>query len=143
MPIGARDAYVESQVLEADGCQLVRLMYRKALESLAEARRSLSSGQIGARSRAITRTSEILNELALAVDHESGGEVGRNLVELYDYVQSLLQEANFQQADAPLSEAQSLLQTLLEAWEQCTAAVSPLPREDPSVAERSPLDCVA
>ena len=57
MSIGSRDAYVESQVLDADGCQLVRLMYRKALESLAEARRSLSSGQIAARSRAITRAS--------------------------------------------------------------------------------------
>jgi len=147
MSTDIRRSYLESDIAEADGCKLVVLLYQAALESVAKAREHLARGEIAARVRAITRTSEILNELALSVDHEAGGELSRNLVELYAYLQLLLQKANAEQADPPLEEAESLLRTLLEAWEQAAAATreSLLPADalaTASAAERPPLDCL-
>ena len=145
MSTDVRDAYLESEILEADGWKLVQLMYRKTLDSLAAARQHLADGEIDQRSREITRVSEILNELALALDHDSGGELSRNLVELYDYVQTLLHTANYEQKDAPLVEAEKLLSTLLEAWESSAgqaagaSAVPDYATADTST-ERIPVD---
>ena len=36
MSVDVRETYLESEVLQADGCRLVGLLYGKALESLAE-----------------------------------------------------------------------------------------------------------
>ena len=54
MTLDARDAYLETEVLQADGCQLIHLLYKKALESLREARVHLAENRIPERSRAIT-----------------------------------------------------------------------------------------
>ena len=139
--------YLESEVLQADGVKLVQMLYRCALDSLRQARKHLQEGDITARSGQISKTAEILNELALTVDHEVGSELSRNLVELYDYLQTLLQQANSQQADAPLAEAQKLLGILLEGWEGCgpEPSVTPagvfVPSPDAS-AEYVPVDCI-
>jgi flagellin-specific chaperone FliS len=51
-----------------------------------------------------------------------------NLIELYDYLQRRLLEANIRQIDEPLAEAGRLISTLLEAWSGCrTAAPAPDP----------------
>ncbi len=117
-----RGAYEESAILTADPCRLVVLLYRAAVDAVSEARGHLAAGAIRERSEAITRACEIVAELALGVDHSKGGEISRNLVELYDYIQRLLAKANAEQADAPLAEAEQLLRTLLEAWEQAQVA---------------------
>ena len=111
--------YLEAEVMAANPLQLVRLLYRGALDSITAARRHLRLGEIRARSVAITKAMAIVTELARSLDAGSSAELSHNLVELYGYVQSLLIEANVRQSDRPLAEAETLLSTLLEAWEHC------------------------
>ena len=115
----ARLAYVENEILQADPIRLVQMLYRGALLAVGKARVHVHERDIAARSRQITKASEIINELTLSLNYEQGGEVARNLVELYDYMQRRLQDANFRQVEEPLVELERLLTTLLEAWEQC------------------------
>jgi len=121
------EAYLEGEILQADPVQLVRIMFRIAKESVAAARRHLKAGAISLRAAEISRASSIINELALSLNHEHGADLSRNLVELYSYIQHLLHEANFRQIDAPLAEAESLLQVLLEGWEGVAPAAPPAP----------------
>jgi flagellar protein FliS len=58
----------------------------------------------------------IVNELRSSLDHDLGGDVARQLADLYVYIEERLIEGNVQQADAPLADADVLLTTLLEAW---------------------------
>ena len=122
----ARLAYVENEILQADPIRLVQMLYRGALLAIGKARVHIHERDIPARSRQITKAGEIINELTLSLNYEQGGEVARNLVELYDYMQRRLQDANFRQVEDPLVELERLLTTLLEAWEQCTPALSPV-----------------
>jgi flagellar protein FliS len=142
---GGRGAYLKNEILETDGWRLVQLIYQAAIEAIGKAREHLREGAIQARSRQITRASELVAELALSLDHNAGGSLSRNLAELYDYMQRLLQEANFRQIEPPLVEAQDLLRTLLEAWQEaapaalaCSTNLAPYSRE----AERVPVDCL-
>jgi flagellin-specific chaperone FliS len=44
--------------------------------------------------------------------------VAASLAELYVYIHKRLGDANIEQSDVPLAEAEKLLNTLLEAWSQ-------------------------
>ncbi|MGE5569277.1 MAG: flagellar export chaperone FliS [Rhodospirillales bacterium] len=119
MASSAQDIYLESRILSADGVELVRILYQAALESVEKARRHLKEGDIAARSREITRASAVLSELAVSLDLDVGGALSRNLLELYDYMQRRLLEANFLQSEPILAEVSRLLATLLEGWMSC------------------------
>lgn len=134
MTPNTRQQYLHNEILSADPIQLVRLLYKGALKSIAEARALLRAGDIRGRSREVMKAHAILTELAQSLDHARGGELSRNLAALYDYVQCRLLDANFRQRDEPFAEAESLLRTLLEGWEQCQivadSAHVPPPDED-------------
>ena len=131
----AHATYRENEIMMADPLELVRILYRAAIGAVVSARRHVREGSIRDRSSQITRASEIVNELLLSVDRERGGQIAARLVELYDYMQRRLQEANFGQVEEPLAEVEGLMRTLLDAWEQCrpmpvaapVAAVQPQP----------------
>ena len=110
------DQYLESQVFSADPVQLVRMLYRGAMDAVSAARKHLAAGAIPERSRQITKAWEILHQLTRTLNHERGGDISRDLDALYAYMSTRLLEANVQQADEPLAEVEKLLGVLWEAW---------------------------
>jgi len=114
--------YFENRILGASPLELVNILYDEAIQSVRLARRHLSEGRIAERSSAINRAQSILLELASAVNRKEGGELARQLVELYDYEIGRLNEANLTQRDEPLAEVEHLLQTVAEAWHTIASA---------------------
>lgn len=105
-------------ILSATPLELVRALYRGAIQAVRRARTALANGEIRERSQAITKATAIIQELTLSLDRELGGEVAANLAELYVYMHTRLGEANIQQTDAPLADVEKLLAILASAWEQ-------------------------
>ena len=144
----ASQSYFENEILTADPMKLVQLLYRGALDAIGSARGYLASGDIKARSTALSKAINIISELVHSLDHSRGGELSQNLVRVYDYTQRLLIEGNSQQIDAPLAEAERLLSTLLEAWVQASVP-EPAPQAKRSAYHRAaseamdyePLSC--
>ena len=126
MPSNPYAAYFEASLLTAEPIELVRILYRTALESVRNARTFLADGDIPARSKAVAKCIDILHELSFSLRHENEPALARNLVELYDYMQRRLLVANLGQSGEPLEEVESLLATMSEAWDR----INPdLPRE--------------
>jgi flagellar protein FliS len=119
--------YFETEVLTADPLHLVRLLYRGAVDSIGDARRYMRTGDVLARSRAITKALLILDELSCSLDHAKGGEFSARLAALYEYIGGLLVAANVNQSSQPLEEAEGLLRPLLEAWQSAEIASEPEP----------------
>lgn len=128
-----RDAYLENQVLTANPMELLRMLYQAAIDSIRAAREHLAAGDIIARANAINRAQAIIGELDRSLDHNVAGGISRSLAELYGYVRQRLTEGNLRQKDAPLGEAERLLETLYEAWKQ-----SPQPIEGGAVGATAP-----
>lgn len=120
MSTNARQAYLESEVLHADPIELIRILYRASIEAIDLAAQAINAKAIPEKTRQINKAQQIISELSLAVDHQKGGQVAKNLVELYDYVLHRLQEANFQCDATILLEAKGILKPLLEAWQECS-----------------------
>lgn len=111
------DRYFESEVLHADPVKLVTLLYRGALEAIEAGRKALGAGDIAERSRHILRAWEIVHELHGSLNQEQGGDISRQLAELYAWVGQRLLDGNAEQSEAPLAEAAVVLTTLAEAWQ--------------------------
>lgn len=111
-----KQAYLETRILSADATELISILYEGALESVAAAREHLRRGEIRERSNAVTKAVSIVTELSSSLDHTRGGEVSRNLADLYHYISGRLFAGNLTQQDGPLAEAQALLHQLAEAW---------------------------
>jgi flagellar protein FliS len=118
MPGTAQDAYLESRILTADPLELVRILYRSALDCTRRARTHLAAGRIPERSREICKTFSLISELTSSLDHGRGEAVSANLARLYDYLQRRLLEANARQSAEALAEVENLLTTMLAGWDQ-------------------------
>jgi flagellar secretion chaperone FliS len=95
---------------------------RAALDSVYDARTELAAGNIQGRSKAVSKAVSILRELSFSLNPEAGPTLARNLVELYDYMQRRLLDANLDQSDEALAEVAGLLTTMTEAWEKINPA---------------------
>jgi flagellar protein FliS len=115
--------YFEQVILSASPIELVRLMYQRAIASVADARDHLREGRIRDRSQAIKRAYAILGELMISLKDEPAPELAANLRRLYCYMQQRLLDANFSQQDEPLEEAGRLLTTLADAWREVPPAL--------------------
>ncbi len=113
--------YFEEETLTATPLELVELMYRGAIDAIVDARRHVRQQDIRARSRAITKAMALVTELSRTLNHAQGGELSCRLEQVYGYVLRLLMQANAEQIEAPLAEAEKLIATLQEAWAACRA----------------------
>ena len=108
--------YLASQVQSASPMELVRMLYEAALGSVNKAMDHLRAGQIMERGLAITKASEIINELRVSLRPVADNEYSNNLAELYGYMQHRLLRAHVEQSEAKLSEVSRLLKCLLDGW---------------------------
>lgn len=127
----------EIEVLSSSPIELIRLLYKGALEAVEAARLHLAHGKIRERSAAITKATLILDELSTSLDLERGGKLASGLRDLYDYMQRRLTQANIEQSDPPLADVRSLISTLSDAWNQINPPELHSPNEVIDVAEIS------
>jgi flagellar protein FliS len=64
----------------------------------------------------VQRTQEILHELNMALDLQSGGELAQTLRSLYEYMDRRLLESNLNKQSDGIVEARRHLTTLRNAW---------------------------
>ncbi|HUS07006.1 MAG TPA: flagellar export chaperone FliS [Bryobacteraceae bacterium] len=118
---------MESEIHSADPVKLIAILYRAAVEAVGAARSHLAAGNIELRTKAVNKVIAILTELTTCLDREKGGDIANHLGELYDYIGRRVLEANCRQIDAPLAEVESLLVTLLDAWQNCSPCYAEVP----------------
>lgn len=123
-----RQIGVTSAVDGANPHRLVGMLYEGLLESIAEARGALRTGNVEMKCRSVSRAVRIVEEgLKGGLDLQSGGEIAANLSLVYGYVSQRLTMANLQNDDAMLQQCAELIQPLREAWTRIGAAVAAQP----------------
>jgi flagellar protein FliS len=127
------DQYLESRVLTASPLELVRLMYRGALDATAAARQHFAGGDIPARTRALNKAAALVTELVTSLNppsDPSGQALEQNLRRLYDYILHQIAQAAIEQNPLPLDDADTILRSLLQGWESIDLAPADAPPHD-------------
>lgn len=122
------DPYLAGSFQTASPVELVRMLYRFVIDCLRDASRSTLNGDIQGRGQAVSKANEGLMELLTSLDHERGGDVSRSLGDLYAYMASRILQGHMDQDHVPFDEAEKLMSTLLEGWEN-VADGAPVPTE--------------
>lgn len=102
---------------------LVVMSYDEAIDGLKDSMVAIENGDIEARFNATTRTADILEQLHMSLDIESGGEIAENLSQLYTYIMVQLPVLNMHN-DVVIAQALiDLLTPLRDAWAELDARV--------------------
>jgi flagellar protein FliS len=112
-----RSVGVETGMHSATPQQLILMLFDGARAAVASARAHIDSGNIAAKCEAITKAIAIVDGgLKASLDLKVGGELAKNLSDLYAYMTQRLIQANLNNDPAALEEVGQLLQQLGEAW---------------------------
>ena len=107
---------IETGVDSSDRVQLVQMLFDGLLESLNAAEGHIKANAIQEKSNHLSRAGRIVLGLQSSLDFENGGDLARNLAELYGYVTRRLLQINLRNDLAGLYEVKGLMQEVRDAW---------------------------
>jgi flagellar secretion chaperone FliS len=122
--MNAYNVYRQTQAQTAAPGELVVMLYRGAARFVTGAIDAIERKDIQAAHHNLVRAQAVITELQDTLDVERGGEVARNLAQIYAYLQRRLIEANLRKDAQPAHEVAHLVRELLPAWEQAARQVS-------------------
>jgi len=109
--------YLKMQVETASPVEHVILLYEKIIVLLKEADDCISRNDVQGKINALIKADRILRVLNDSLDMENGGEIAKNLRELYDFILNSLVIVNARNDQKLLSDIIDILETLKEGWE--------------------------
>ncbi|TAL79828.1 MAG: flagellar export chaperone FliS [Burkholderiaceae bacterium] len=109
---------LETQVLSASSEQLITLLFRGALTTIAKAKIYMQNSNISGQGSAISKAIEIVDSgLKASIDREAGGELATNLTATYEIIIRNLLQANLHSDVEKLELAERLLSEIGDAWQ--------------------------
>lgn len=114
------NAYKQTAVKTASPGKLIVMLYDEAIKQL-----DLAISLIDSKSRqldkvhnALVKVQDIVTELMAGLDFEKGGEIAKNLLSIYLFVNEKVKEGNMKKTTEPLNQTKSLMADLRSAWAQ-------------------------
>ena len=123
------DVKVTTGVSGADSIQLIQMLFDGLIESLATARGQIERGEIADKGKSLARAGRIVVGLQGALDFDKGGDIARNLNDLYAYVTRRLFHVNAHNDLEALKEVHSLMSEIRSAWQMVPQLVPPAARK--------------
>ena len=119
----ALSAYATNDVLAMTPAQRVVFLYTQLVASLMRAQRCLATGDIEDRSTSLCRAQIIVHELISALDRDAGGDLARQLADLYGYFATEIIAVDAQKDAVRLERLVTMVTPLLSAWERAAQEV--------------------
>ncbi len=107
----------KSGVESASPHRLIQLLFDGALEKIAKAKGCMLRGEIACKGEQISKAISIVQGLQSSLDFEVGGELAKNLDDLYEHMQGQLLAANVNNESEKLDEVSDLLATIKNGWD--------------------------
>lgn len=107
----------QAQAVDATPHRLIQMLMEGGLTRLAQARGAMERGQVALKGELIGKAIAIIGGLRSGLNIEAGGELARNLDNLYEYMTSKLIQANVKNEVAILDEVSGLLRDVKSGWD--------------------------
>ena len=114
-------AYQENRVMTQTPGRVVVMLYEGAVKFLKQAIREMEAGQYIEKGKSISRAVDIIQELNFTLNMEAGGEIAKNLRQLYAFMLERLFQANIRKDAGMIRETIKLLEELDEGWKAVAA----------------------
>lgn len=104
--------------------KLVVMIYDEAIESLRAAATAAEEGDIMARLNGTTAAAELVSQLRLGLDLETGGDVAVSLDQLYSFIVGRLPMVNLNNDAVLANELAELLVPMHQSWLELDAEIA-------------------
>ena len=112
-----RQNHVQGGIDGASPHRLVQMLMEGALEKILAAKGFMANKDIAKKGEQISWAISIIDSLRSCLNVEVGGEFARNLLELYNYMEHRLLEANIKDDPALLDEVGQLMVQVKSGWD--------------------------
>lgn len=110
--------YKATSIQSASRERLLLMMYEGAIKFTKLAIKAINEKNIAERGMNIIRAYDIVMELNNTLDHKVGGDIAKNLEQLYMFMTDQYTKANIKGDVKPLEENLKMLETLYDGWLQ-------------------------
>jgi len=114
----AAKAYLATQVSTSSQGDLLLMLYDTAIRHLHQAIEKIRAGDVAGKGVLISKAINIVSELQESLNKERGGEISKNLFQLYFYCNTRLLTANLKMNPEMVEEVISILTGLRQAFAQ-------------------------
>jgi len=114
-------AYRTMEATTSHPLDVVIMLYDGAVGFILKAKAAIDAGNVGDKSRYLSKAVTIIEELLKSLNTEVGGEVAENLQELYLYLMKELTEINLTSDTERLERAGQIVSILRDAWKEVKA----------------------
>ncbi len=110
--------YKAQQIQTASQEQILIMLYDGAIRFLNTAKAGIAEGDVEKFNGNIIKAQRILMEFMTTLDMDVGGEMAKNLFQLYEYLHYRLVQANLQKDVTMVDEVLEHLRELKKTWEE-------------------------
>jgi flagellar secretion chaperone FliS len=110
--------YKNASVLSASREQILLMLYEAAIKFTKLAVQAIENKNIAERGKNIMRAYDIVAELQVSLDHKVGGDLPKQLDQLYTFVLDQYTKANIQGDVEALKSTLKILDNLYDGWKQ-------------------------
>jgi flagellar protein FliS len=118
--------YQQTQIETASPERLLLMLYDGAIRFANTAKKALEDKDFNAANANCLKVQNILNELMVTLDMKVGGELAKNLFDLYDFMTRQTVQANMSKNPQLLTGVLDILKELRDAWMQAAKNVGAL-----------------
>ncbi|MGI1944574.1 flagellar export chaperone FliS [Shewanella morhuae] len=116
-----RKVSLESEITVASPHRIIQLMFAGALQRLAQSRLAIEQRDLSNKGIYIGKAIGIINGLNNSLDMDTGGQIARNLSDLYDFMLRKISEANLNNDVQAIDDVCDILRNIKEGWDAIPA----------------------
>lgn len=110
--------YKNASVLSASKEQILLMLYEAAIKFTKLSIQAIENKNIAERGKNIMRAYDIVAEFQVSLDHKVGGDLPKQLDQLYTFMLDQYTKANIQGDAAALKSCLQILENLYDGWKQ-------------------------
>ncbi|SEG35024.1 flagellar export chaperone FliS [Vibrio hangzhouensis] len=119
---GSLQAYkkvsVDSQLSAASPHKVIQMLMGGAIERLIQAKAAMEQGNIPVKGERIGKALDIIIALRSCLSMDDGGDIAKNLDQLYEFMIAQITEANHENNPKPIDDVIEIIREIKSAWDQ-------------------------
>ncbi|MEZ8844079.1 flagellar export chaperone FliS [Vibrio splendidus] len=119
---GSLQAYkkvsVDSQLTAASPHKIVQMLMAGAIERLIQAKAAMQAGNIPVKGERLGKALDIIISLRSCLSMDDGGDIAKNLDQLYEFMITQISAANHKNDPQPIDDVIDIIREIKSAWDQ-------------------------
>ncbi len=117
------ESYIKTGIETANLPKIIAMAYDRINLELEKAIDAIEKEDLKSKINSINKALDILFTLKVGLDFEKGGEIARNLNDIYDFCEKQIMVGNLKNDKEALKSVINILNTIKEGWEELSTKV--------------------